>query len=478
MASAARNADDQGVGHEHASRIDHRRTDRHRARHRPRLRQEGAKVVVAGRRDEAGKALVTELRFFLGSEAEFINADVRKEMTSALWSTRPSHGSAVSMSRSNNAGTEGKVGPNHGPDRGKLCRDLRHECSRRDPEHEARSARHEGQGSGSIINISSTSGHAEGVLRRETGSASVYVGSKHAVEGITKSVALEIAKSGIRVNGVAPGPTGHRHVDPLYGTSENKAALVTTVPMGRLGLSEELATRSSSSRPTKLHSSPAISSTSTVARAPTDPVRARERSAFSAPALPCIRTGRHRFAGGRSVSAKAPNGRRSSADTSGPCRSAAMSLARPEQDRRHLPAAKNGVSSAMIAKTGAAARQSQSAAPRAAALPSLASSRRRPAGNRPRSSSLSCDEAGRTEKPGDEAPDSHVPATERRLSALRAAAAIRRLARARCGRLALAVLVVAAPPDARLRCAPWAHGPATGTCPRVRPARAHRWNSV
>ena len=40
--------------------------------------KKGAKVVVAGRRDDAGKALVKELRSF-GSEAEFINADVRKE---------------------------------------------------------------------------------------------------------------------------------------------------------------------------------------------------------------------------------------------------------------------------------------------------------------------------------------------------------------------------------------------------------------
>src|SRR5712691_1411790 len=40
--------------------------------------KKGAKVVIAGRRDEAGKALVKELRS-LGSEAEFINTDVRKE---------------------------------------------------------------------------------------------------------------------------------------------------------------------------------------------------------------------------------------------------------------------------------------------------------------------------------------------------------------------------------------------------------------
>ena len=70
----------------------------------------------------------------------------------------------------------------------------------------------------------------------------IFHGSKkHAVEGITKSVALETAKSGIRVNGVAPGPTDTGMLTRFTGTPENKAALVTGVPMGRLGLSEELA---------------------------------------------------------------------------------------------------------------------------------------------------------------------------------------------------------------------------------------------
>src|SRR6478609_8716021 len=91
------------------------------------------------------------------------------------------------------------------------------------------------EGSGSIINISSTYGH-EGAA-----GASIYAGAKHAVEGITKSVALEIAKSGIRVNAVAPGPTDTGMLTRFTGTPENKAALTTTVPMGRLGLSDELA---------------------------------------------------------------------------------------------------------------------------------------------------------------------------------------------------------------------------------------------
>src|SRR5271170_8433560 len=72
--------------------------------------RKGAKVVVAGRRDEAGKALVKELRS-LGSEAEFINADVRKEedIRSAVDKTVARFGRLdVAV---NNAATEGQVGP-------------------------------------------------------------------------------------------------------------------------------------------------------------------------------------------------------------------------------------------------------------------------------------------------------------------------------------------------------------------------------
>src|SRR6478672_1370552 len=75
----------------------------------------------------------------------------------------------------------------------------------------------------------------------DTNVLGVILSMKHAVEGITKSVALEIAKSGVRVNAVAPGPTDTSMLTRFTGTPENKAALTAGVPMGRLGLSEEVA---------------------------------------------------------------------------------------------------------------------------------------------------------------------------------------------------------------------------------------------
>jgi len=196
--------------------------------------KKGAKVVVAGRRDEAGQALAKELRS-LGSEAEFINADVRKEdEVRALVDRTVARFGRLDVAV-NNAGTEGQVGPitDQTAESYAATFDTNVLGVILSMKHEVRVMKR--QGSGSIINISSTYGH-EGAA-----GASVYVGSKHAVEGITKSVALEIAKSGIRVNGVAPGPTDTGMLTRFTGTQENKSALVTTVPMGRLGLSEELA---------------------------------------------------------------------------------------------------------------------------------------------------------------------------------------------------------------------------------------------
>ena len=196
--------------------------------------RKGATVVVAGRRDEAGKALAEELRA-LGAEAEFINADVRREddVRALVDETVARFGRLDAAV--NNAGTEGQVGPitDQTAETYAATFDTNVLGVILSMKHEVRVM--QGQGSGSIINISSTYGH-EGAA-----GASVYVGSKHAVEGITKSVALETAKSGIRVNAVAPGPTDTGMLTRFTGTPEKKASLAAEVPIGRLGRSEEVA---------------------------------------------------------------------------------------------------------------------------------------------------------------------------------------------------------------------------------------------
>ena len=93
----------------------------------------------------------------------------------------------------------------------------------------------EAQGSVSVVKVSSTYGH-EGA-----GGPSVYVASKHAVEGMTKSVAPEAARFGVRVNAVAPVPTETGMRNRLTGTAERKAALLSGVPFDSIGQPEEIA---------------------------------------------------------------------------------------------------------------------------------------------------------------------------------------------------------------------------------------------
>ena len=196
--------------------------------------KKGAEVVVAGRRDDVGKTLAEELRSF-GSAAEFINADVRREddVRAMVDETMAQFGRLdVAV---NNAGTEGQLGPitDQTAETYATTFDTNVLGVILSMKHEVRVMRE--QGSGSIVNISSTYGH------QGAAGAAVYVGSKHAVEGITKSVALEVAESGIRVNAVAPGATDTDMLTRFVGTPENRARLVADVPLGRVGLPNELA---------------------------------------------------------------------------------------------------------------------------------------------------------------------------------------------------------------------------------------------
>jgi NAD(P)-dependent dehydrogenase (short-subunit alcohol dehydrogenase family) len=196
--------------------------------------KEGATVVVSGRREAEGKALEDQLRS-LGAEAVFTLADVRHDdhVRNLVDQTIERFGRLdVAV---NCAGTEGKPGPltEQTSDSytglfdtnvlGTLL-SLKHELRVMQP-----------QGSGSIVNVSSTMGE------RGAANLALYTASKHAVEGLTKSAALEAAPFAVRVNAVAPGPTETAMLDRLTGTPDRKAAFFAAVPLKRGAKPEEIA---------------------------------------------------------------------------------------------------------------------------------------------------------------------------------------------------------------------------------------------
>ena len=195
---------------------------------------QGAQLVISGRRDKEGKSLVSQLRS-LGTQAEYFRADVRQEDDiRSLVEFAVDRFGYVDVAV-NSAGTEGRPGSvleqsaeNY------ACTfetnvlgvilSLKHELSVMS-----------GQGRGSIVNLSSTMGH-----KAATG-MSIYTASKHAIEGLTKTAALEAAAFGVRVNAVAPGPSETGMLGRLTGDPDLRAALVATVPLKRIGTPEEVA---------------------------------------------------------------------------------------------------------------------------------------------------------------------------------------------------------------------------------------------
>jgi len=196
--------------------------------------RDGARLIVSGRRDDAGQALLAELRG-LGAQAEFVRADVRNddEVRNLIDRAMASFGRLdVAV---NNAGTEGTLGPITEQTAATYAAtfDTNVLGVLLSMKHELRVM--QAQGSGSIINLSSTVGH------RGAPGASVYTASKHAVEGLTKSAALEAAQFGVRVNAVAPGPIDTEMLARFTGTADRKAGLLAGVPFKRAGKVEEIA---------------------------------------------------------------------------------------------------------------------------------------------------------------------------------------------------------------------------------------------
>ena len=194
----------------------------------------GAKVVIAGRRESEGQAVVSEIKS-AGGKAVFVRADVahEAEVKALVDQTVATYGRLdVAF---NNAGIEW-LGPlteasevdyrrTFDTNVWSIITSLKYEVPAMLK-----------NGGGSIINTSSIAGHLG------FPGASVYVASKHAVEGLTKTAALEFAKQGIRVNAVAPAAIETAMVDRFVGAEgDQRAGLASMHPIGRLGHVEEIA---------------------------------------------------------------------------------------------------------------------------------------------------------------------------------------------------------------------------------------------
>lgn len=195
--------------------------------------REGAKVVIAGRRQAEGEAVVNRLKES-GADALFVQTDIvsEEQVVRLVQKTVSAYGGLDVLF--NNAGVAGEFGkPLHQSDN----KNFEHVFSINVQgffwvQKYATQAMLD-SGGGSIVNTSSVVGHVG------FPGASLYDASKHAVEGLTKTSALELARSGIRVNIVAPGPIATEMAEQALG--ESKDQIAEMLPMGRLGRSEEVA---------------------------------------------------------------------------------------------------------------------------------------------------------------------------------------------------------------------------------------------
>lgn len=198
------------------------------------LAQAGAKVVVAGRRQAEGEAVIQAIQT-AGGEGFFVPTDVSKEAdVKTLVEKAMTHYERLDMAF-NNAGVEQDQTP---------LTEQTEEVYDRIMDINVKgvwlSLKHEipamlKNGGGAIVNTSSIMGLVGGAT------VPIYNASKHAVEGLAKSVALEYARAGIRVNAVSPGPIQTEMFDRF--AEANPAAgefFKTSNPMGRIGQAEEV----------------------------------------------------------------------------------------------------------------------------------------------------------------------------------------------------------------------------------------------
>lgn len=197
------------------------------------LAAKGANVVVAARRQAEGQAVVDAITA-QGGNASFIQTDVTQagDAAKAVAHAQATYGGLHILF--NNAGVEGNgLIPVTEESEDNLRNILEVNVIGAWSAMKAAIPAINASGGGSIINTSSVAG------RKGFGAFSSYVASKFALEGLTRSVAQEVAAVNIRVNAIAPGPIQTDLLD--RATDGDATGFIQMVPMQRAGTADEVA---------------------------------------------------------------------------------------------------------------------------------------------------------------------------------------------------------------------------------------------
>ena len=199
------------------------------------LARRGANVVASARRKAEINALVKAIRDE-GYEATAVVADVdvERDIVDLVARTISTYGRLDIAF--NNAGTEGKLSPF--VEQSNEVYDTIFNTNVRgvfwSMKHEAKAMMAQGSG-GSIINNSSVGGIIG------FANAALYIASKHAVLGLTKTASIELFRHGIRVNSICPGVTDTPFQDRIWPNAEAKHAFAASTAAGRIGTAREMA---------------------------------------------------------------------------------------------------------------------------------------------------------------------------------------------------------------------------------------------
>ena len=197
--------------------------------------EQSANVVVSGRREAEGKETARQVEA-AGGKALFVKGDVSDEqqMQEMVEKTVKTFG-ALHIAF-NNAGLEGELAPvvEQTAENIDLLLDVNIKGVLFALKYEIPAIRQ--SGGGAIINNASIGGHIS------MPGVAVYSGTKHAVIGITKGVALEVAQEKIRVNSVSPAAVDTDMFDRFTGAQEEiKTQLLGLHPIGRIAQPREIA---------------------------------------------------------------------------------------------------------------------------------------------------------------------------------------------------------------------------------------------